>query len=231
MAFAYAGNPRPGYETQWQAKLRNGFSIRHVTRETLGSDTRLWITPGKSYVDVPTDQIAGFEEVEVPVVQPIAAATSGVPKPAPRVEDLVNEAGQRTAIDPAFIASVIKAESGNNPRAVSPKGARGLMQLMPQTASQLGVANSFDPSANVDGGTRYLQALLEQYHGDAQKALAAYNAGPHRVQQYRGVPPYHETRTYVARVINDYNRRKLAQQRSQRSAKPRKPVSGQSAGQ
>jgi soluble lytic murein transglycosylase-like protein len=124
---------------------------------------------------------------------------------------MVNGAGQRHQIDPDFINSVIRAESGYNNRAVSKKGAQGLMQLMPRTASQLGVANSFDPNANVEGGTKYLRELLEKYNYDVPKALAAYNAGSRRVDQYRGVPPYFETQTYVAKIIRDYNRKKLAQ--------------------
>jgi len=85
------------------------------------------------------------------------------------------------------------------------------MQLMPQTASQLGVTNSFDPKANVDGGTKYLRELLEKYNYDVVKTLAAYNAGPQRVEQYHGVPPYYETRAYIARIIRDFNRKKLAE--------------------
>src|SRR5258708_22543072 len=85
------------------------------------------------------------------------------------------------------------------------------MQLMPQTASQLGVANPFDPNANVEGGTKYLRELLEKYNFDAVKALAAYNAGSRRVDHYDGVPPYYETRAYVARIIRDFNRQKLAE--------------------
>jgi soluble lytic murein transglycosylase-like protein len=198
---------RPGYQLQYDAHLKNGFTIRHTSHEAVGSKTRLWLS-GQSYVDVESSDIEQFETVEVPM--PPAPAPAAAPQqPAPRdIHEVVNSAGERTRIDPDFIASVIRAESGGNPRAVSPKGARGLMQLMPQTAEQLGVKNTFDPEANVDGGARYLATLLEQYHGDAQKALAAYNAGPHRVQQYRGVPPYRETRAYVARVINDFNRRK-----------------------
>ena len=123
----------------------------------------------------------------------------------------MNGAGQRHQIDPDFINSVIRAESGFNNRAVSKKGAQGLMQLMPQTASHLGVANSFDPNSNVEGGTKYLRELLEKYNYDVPKALAAYNAGPHRVDQYHGVPPYFETQAYVARIIRDFNRKKLAE--------------------
>ena len=88
------------------------------------------------------------------------------------------------------------------------------MQLMPQTAAQLGVPNPFDPQANVEGGTRYLRELLERYNFDLVKALAAYNAGPQRVEQYGGVPPYYETRAYVARVVKDFNKKKEAQERS-----------------
>jgi membrane-bound lytic murein transglycosylase MltF len=85
------------------------------------------------------------------------------------------------------------------------------MQLMPGTASQLGAPNAFDPQANVEGGTRYLRELLERYNFDLVKALAAYNAGPHRVEQFGGVPPYYETRAYVARIVKDFNKKKIAQ--------------------
>ena len=221
-AAGWAGDgTRPGYEAQWQAHLRNGFSIQHCSHEIVGPSARLWLTPGKSYVDVATDEIVGFEAIEIRLQAPPPAPAPPVPR---TLSEVVSDAGQRTRIDPDFIASVIHAESGGNPRAVSPKGARGLMQLMPQTASRLGVTNAFDPKANVDGGSRYLATLLEQYHGDAQKALAAYNAGPHGVEQYRGVPPYRETRSYVARVINDFNRRKAAQQPAKHTAKRRVPA-------
>jgi soluble lytic murein transglycosylase-like protein len=127
------------------------------------------------------------------------------------LNQVISGAGERHQIDPDFINSVIRAESGFNSRAVSKKGAQGLMQLMPRTASQLGVANSFDPNANVEGGTKYLRELLEKYNFDVNKALAAYNAGPKRVDQYRGVPPYYETQSYIARIIRDFNRRKIAE--------------------
>ena len=128
---------------------------------------------------------------------------------------MVATASDKHLIDADLIDSVIRAESGFNPRAVSPKGARGLMQLMPGTAAKLGVQDSFDAQSNVDGGTRYLRELLARYNGDLAKALAAYNAGPHRVEQYHGVPPYRETRAYVSSVIRDFNRKKLAARKSQ----------------
>jgi soluble lytic murein transglycosylase-like protein len=127
---------------------------------------------------------------------------------------VINTISDQHHLDPDFISSVIHAESGFNPRAVSPKGAQGLMQLMPGTASKLGVSNAFDPRSNVEGGTRYLSELLERYNFDVIKALAAYNAGPHRVQQYGGIPPYYETRTYVARIVRDYNRKKIAERKA-----------------
>jgi len=198
------------------ANLRNGFSIRHERHETLGETTRLYLTSDGSggYIDVTTAEIESFE-----AAPPEANRASG----AASTRDLsaiISDASVRSQIDADFIASVIHAESGGNPRAVSKKGAQGLMQLMPQTAGQLGVGNSFDPEENVDGGVRYLRDLLLQYNGDAAKALAAYNAGPHRVQQYNGVPPYRETHAYVARVINDYNRKKTAEaHRSKQVAK------------
>ena len=134
--------------------------------------------------------------------------------PSPPVADLsqvINEASGRYRLDPDLVNSVIKAESDFKVRAVSPKGAQGLMQLMPGTAAQLGVPNAFDPQANVDGGTRYLRELLERYNFDLVKALAAYNAGPQRVEQFGGVPPYYETRAYVARIVKDFNKKKIAQ--------------------
>ncbi len=206
------------------AQLRNGFAIRHERREAIGSFTRLYLGPETTgYVDVATADIVGFEHDDTPVAPGAAVEKAPATTPAPDYSDLVQQASERTQIDPAFIRSVIRAESSFNPRAVSPKGALGLMQLMPGTASQLGVTNPLEPAANVEGGTRYLRQLLLQYHGDAVKALAAYNAGPARVDRYHGVPPYHETHTYVRRIINDYNRQKIAQDPSLKAAgKPAK---------
>jgi len=186
------------------AILNNGFSIRHERREVIGAVTRLYLgADPNGYVDVPTSLIYRFE--------PDSSPSTAVPKALP---DLINTASGRYHLDPDLVNSVIHAESGFNPDAVSRKGAQGLMQLMPQTASRLGVADAFDPGANVEGGTRYLRELLQRYNFDLIKALAAYNAGPQRVDQYHGVPPYYETQAYVARVVRDFNRKKLAERKA-----------------
>jgi soluble lytic murein transglycosylase-like protein len=130
------------------------------------------------------------------------------PTPAKSTSQIVSEASKKHGVDSDFIRSVIKQESAGNANAVSRTGARGLMQLMPGTALQLGVSDSFSPEQNVHGGTHYLRELLERYNGDAIKALAAYNAGPGAVDRFHGVPPYRETRQYVERVVRDYNRSK-----------------------
>jgi soluble lytic murein transglycosylase-like protein len=197
------------------ALLRNGYEIRHEARESVGENTRLYLNADRTsgYVEVKSDQIAGFQKDESASASPALPGSkpdANAPNNLVDVQAAVAAASKRHAIDTDLIASVIHAESSFNPRAVSPKGAQGLMQLMPGTASKLGVKDSFDADANVDGGTRYLSELLLRYNNDLQKALAAYNAGPHRVDQYKGVPPYRETRQYVARVIRDFNRKKMA---------------------
>ena len=191
------------------AMLRNGFSIRHERREVVGSVTRLYLGADRDgYVDVPTVEIDRFER---DLSAPAAGKTPRTPQ---EMNEVINAVSSRHHLDPDLINSVIHAESGFNPRAVSRKGAQGLMQLMPQTASQLGVVNAFDPGDNLEGGTKYLRELLERYNFDLIKALAAYNAGPQRVEQFHGVPPYYETQAYVARIIRDFNRKKLAERKA-----------------
>jgi soluble lytic murein transglycosylase-like protein len=189
------------------ANLQNGFSIRFDHRSRRSDTSRLFLTADEnSYLDVPTSDIKSLSEEKLP--ENAAAA------PTPAKMDIpaaVTAASNKHGIDADLLYSVIGAESGFNPRAVSRKGAQGLMQLMPGTADQLGVQDAFDPRSNVDGGTRYLRELLDRYHYDLAKALAAYNAGPQRVEQYHGVPPYRETRAYVSRIIRAYNRKKRAQ--------------------
>ena len=194
------------------ALLRNGFTIRHEHRLVIGDKTRLFLDGDTtSFVDVPTAEIEGIEKdlTQAAVSGPVPTA----PALSPDLNQVVNSASAAYHLDPDLVNSVIHAESGFNSHAVSRKGAQGLMQLMPGTAGRLGVANAFDPQSNVAGGSRYLRELLERYNFDLIKALAAYNAGPQRVEQYRGVPPYSETRAYVARIVREYNRKKIAEEK------------------
>ena len=124
------------------------------------------------------------------------------------MHELIARAGADHNLDVDLLASVVRAESGGNIHAVSHAGAQGLMQLMPGTAAQLGVTDSFRADQNINGGTAYLDELLVKYHDRLALALAAYNAGPAAVDKYHGVPPYRETQIYVARVIREFNRRK-----------------------
>ena len=117
-------------------------------------------------------------------------------------DDLIIKASEKHKIEPALIKAIIKAESNFNHRAVSPKGARGLMQLMPATASSLQVQDSFHPENNIEGGVRYLRYLLNYFNGNLPLALAAYNAGENAVIRHRGVPPYRETQVYIQRVLS-----------------------------
>lgn len=226
------------------AVLRNGFSIRHERREVVGDTTRLYVTAdGSSFVDVPTAEIEHFEAApELAASGSLLPASGGKSAAASlftrssqalpgalNIDDVVNSASGRYRLDPDLVNSVIKAESGFNAHALSPKGAQGLMQLMPGTASQLGVPNAFDPQANVEGGTRYLRELLERYNFDLVKALAAYNAGPQRVEQFGGVPPYYETRAYVARIVRDFNRKKAAQEKAATRNAASKPAPSKTA--
>ena len=188
------------------ATLRNGYSIQFDRRELRGEWTRLYLTASPSdFVDVPTDEITGFEAEGMAPILPSGPTPRANPFNIQDIDEVVSAASTRNKIPANLIKSVISVESGFNPNAVSRKGAQGLMQLMPETALKIGVHNPFDPSENVEGGTRYLRDLLGLFHNDVPKALAAYNAGPERVEQYQGVPPYPSTVAYVSRVIRNLN--------------------------
>jgi soluble lytic murein transglycosylase-like protein len=193
------------------AELRNGFTIPHKTRETRDGLVRLYIDDQKkSFVDVPAAEIESYSRQPDPLLPAAKSSKSA--------QQIVSEASVKHGVDSDFIQSVIRQESAGNANAVSRTGARGLMQLMPGTASQLGVSDSFNAEQNVHGGTLYLKELLERYNGDAIKALAAYNAGPGAVDRYKGVPPYRETQQYVQRVVRDYNKSKRRADKTKTSA-------------
>jgi len=182
------------------AVLRNGQRLQITGYEREGQLIHLHVVGGR--VALRAEEIVSIEPEEY---FPLRA--SEAPSNTPFAL-LIRAAAQKHGVDEELISSVITAESAFNPRAISRKQARGLMQLMPATASQLAVSDAFDPVQNVDAGARYLKLLLEKYGQDLTLALAAYNAGPDRVAQYGGVPPFSETRAYVRRVLKEYSQRK-----------------------
>jgi hypothetical protein len=199
--------------------LKNGFELDCVRREAVGDKVRLYFAEkagaaaGSNYMDVAADSVVRVETVAdlpEPVVE-VKAPSAVTLMPAPTKEEMhemLAHAGAAHNIDEDLLASVVRAESGGHVRAVSRTGAQGLMQLMPGTASAMGVEDAFRPEQNISGGTAYLDLMLTRYHDNVAWALAAYNAGPGAVDKYHGVPPYRETRAYVARVIREFNRRK-----------------------
>jgi hypothetical protein len=195
--------------------LSNGFEMRCDHHAQVGSVIRLYLRAGdSSYIEQRPEEIMGIEHVADPAPETakgVSARTGQIARLSPAdMQVMLTAAGQRHNLDVDLLASVVKAESNGNAQAVSRAGARGLMQLMPKTASDHGVDDSFVPDENVRGGSAYLDELLARYHDNLALALAAYNAGPAAVDKYHGIPPYHETRVYVARVIHEFNRRVLA---------------------
>lgn len=216
-----AGSVVPSYATE-RAYLRSGSDLTYDHQKSLDGWIRLYLNPAEdSYLDIAPGDIlrcemvmpdpAALPSMAQNAVQPVRVTTDTFDLPT-----ILGRAGAAHHLDPDLLASVVHAESGGQVRAVSHAGAQGLMQLMPKTAADLGVRDSFAPEQNVAGGAAYLDALLMYYHEDIIRALAAYNAGPAAVDRYQGIPPYAETRRYVARVIHDYNQRKLREARSLR---------------
>lgn len=205
--------------------LRSGFSMDCAHHATVGQKVRLYLTADDAnYEDISAAQIASIQALPdppEPVVKSVAMAKPGVTAnatpSAAELQQMLVSAGAAHNIDVELLASVIKAESNFRVNAVSRVGARGLMQLMPGTARELGVKDITRPDENIDGGTAYLDSLLKMYKNDLRLALAAYNAGPAAVARYHGVPPYRETRAYVNRVIREFNRR-MAERTAVRAA-------------
>lgn len=176
--------------------LRGGARLNVTGYEILGDRYRLHLKGGTA--EVLADDVVAIEPEEIfdPIEQPLSDKTP--------FEKVIRAAAERYRIDADLIHCVIAIESNFDPKAVSPKNARGLMQLMPQTAAQFGVKDVFDPEENVNAGTRYLRLLMDKYN-NLTLALAAYNAGPERVDQYgRRIPPYLETMKYVQRIAKSY---------------------------
>jgi soluble lytic murein transglycosylase-like protein len=179
--------------------LQNGQRLHVSGYQLLGDKYRLQLNGG--FVELSADTVVSIEPEDVFTAAPVEAAKAPF-------RDLIEGAAARYGVDADLITSVIAAESNFDPKAVSRRNARGLMQLLPQTAARLGVQHIFDPRENIDAGTHYLRDLLVLYKNDLALTLAAYNAGPLRVHQYGRVPPFAETQSYVRRVRNAYAKRK-----------------------
>lgn len=183
--------------------LRTGARLNVTGYELLGDKYRLQMKGGTA--DVAIEDVVSIEAEEIfqPLPEPLSPKTP--------YYDIIRAAANHYGVDADLIHCVIAVESNFNAKAVSPRNARGLMQLLPSTAGRLGVKNIFDPKENVDGGTRYLRDMLARYNGDVALALAAYNAGPEKVQRYGNrVPPYTETQNYVLRIARGYAKMKAS---------------------
>src|SRR5208282_483085 len=180
--------------------LRSGQRLHITGYELLGDKYRVQIVGG--IVEVPVEEVVSIEPEDTFAPLPPSIA------PAAPVREIVKAAAARYSVDADLIFSVIAAESNFDPKAISKKNARGLMQLLPETAAHFGVQNIFDPQENIEAGTHYLRDLLQRYNNDMSLALAAYNAGPQRVQQFGRVPPYAETALYIRRDKRAYEKSK-----------------------
>ena len=185
--------------------LRSGQRLTVTSYQFNGDKYRLQMKGGS--VEIAAEEVVAIEPEEV--------FTSVPPTPAvkPPYRELVEAAAARYKVDADLITSVIAVESNFDPKAVSRKKARGLMQLLPETAARLGVRNIENPQENIDAGTRYLRELLQKYNNNLALALAAYNAGPERIQHYGRVPPFPETISYVRRVKRSYENGKSSTQK------------------
>ena len=182
--------------------LTNGFCMEadsHVVRDQTFIAQR-----GQGSMEFPVGQVE-----HIALLPPLAESQPAAAKPSQNIQDLLGRAAREQGLEPEFVRSVARAESDFRQDAVSVKGAVGLMQLMPGTASDFGVDANL-AEQNAQGGAKFLRELLIRYHGDAALALAAYNAGPGAVERYKGIPPYLETRRYIVKVLKEYARQQKA---------------------
>ena len=190
------------------AVLTSGFRLEAEGHERVGDRVRLFQKDG-NFIELPSSVIVGFEKRDDKPAAPLTEeSTREDTADSPQdIRKLIDSLAERYRLPAPLVHSVVEAESAYDPEAVSPKGAVGLMQLMPETAAELEVEDRTDPAQNVSGGTRYLKHLLERYSESPDqllRALAAYNAGPEKVDRYDGLPPYDETRLFVRRVIRRF---------------------------
>ena len=190
------------------AVLTSGFRLEAEGHERLGDRVRLFQKDG-SFIELPSSVIVGFEKREEKPRSPVSKESDGEDTAdSPQdIRKLIDSLAEQHQLPATLVHSVVEAESAYDPEAVSAKGAVGLMQLMPATAAELKVEDRTDPAQNVSGGTRYLKGLLDRYSESPDqllRALAAYNAGPAKVDRYDGLPPYDETRLFVRRVIQRF---------------------------
>ncbi|HLK03017.1 MAG TPA: lytic transglycosylase domain-containing protein [Candidatus Acidoferrum sp.] len=196
--------------------LKSGQRLVVTGYQLVGDTYKLQLSSGSA--ELPATEIVSIEPEEIfrPAPKPVLA---DIP-----YANFIASAAQTHGVDADLIVSVITAESKFNPKAISRKNARGLMQLLPETAARLGVKNSFDPRENIEAGTKYLRELLDRYDNDLALTLAAYNAGPQRIDQFKTIPPYRETISYVRLVQKTYKARKASQHTSTRAAPLATPV-------
>ncbi len=192
---AFAAGARADYFV-----LRSGARLNVTAYQLVGERYRIQMNGGSAEIAAADVVAIEPEEIFIPAPRmPLTQAPYG---------DMIQSAAKKYSVDADLIFSVIAAESNFNPRAISRRGARGLMQLLPATGTRFGVKDIFDPAQNIDAGTQYLRDLMARYQGDLVLTLAAYNAGPGAVQRYGRVPPYNETISYVRAIRKTYALRK-----------------------